>query len=205
MRSACYPAAKSIPCQLWAFRARREARAKALDRTEQERHAQRLRQALDLVVQEAAQVAGGSLSDRIIARGSLGGLGGQVFVAEPPCPLVAGGPGGVQGDAVEPGPDRAALAGGGRVAGQRQERRLEGIFRVMGVAELTAAQSPDHRSVPPQQQLERGRIPIAGEATDQFGIGHLGDVGTGCPRRPGQEGRKRTAHEGLQPRGSTTY
>ncbi len=64
---------------------------------------------------------------------------------------------------VEPRTQRFADSQRARLARQRQERRLEGVLRVVGVAESLAADVQDHRPVPPQQHFERRLVAIVHE------------------------------------------
>ena len=60
-----------------------------------------------------------------------------------------------QRDAVQPGPERRPPADRARPADEDQERRLEGVVGVVGLAERGAADAPDHRPVPLDQRRER--------------------------------------------------
>jgi hypothetical protein len=56
------------------------------------------------------------------------------------------------------------------VPGEGEEGGLERILDVVLVSKNAAASGPDHRAVPPDQNLERGRVSVLGESPDQFGI-----------------------------------
>jgi hypothetical protein len=97
------------------------------------------------------------------------------------------------GDGVQPArhgaaADRAALSG------ERQERRLEGVFRFLFVAEDTAAQAEDHRAVPPKQQFEGGLIAVGDKALEELRVGRPGvAVQTGDAAEMADDGLQRNA------------
>ena len=64
-----------------------------------------------------------------------------------------------------PGADRS------RLLGQGQERRLERILGQMMIAENAPADAEHHRSMPPDQKFECGRIAVPGEAREQPLVG----------------------------------
>ncbi len=77
----------------------------------------------------------------------------------------------VHRDLVQPPCDGLpATESAGRLC-QREERGLEGVLDVLLVAEDAATGGPDHRPVPPDQHLERGRVTVLGVPADQFGVG----------------------------------
>jgi hypothetical protein len=59
------------------------------------------------------------------------------------------------GDAVQPAAHRVTLADRGRLASEDEERRLEGVFRVLLVAQHRTADAQHQRAVPPHQGGER--------------------------------------------------
>jgi hypothetical protein len=75
------------------------------------------------------------------------------------------------GDAVEPAPHRIQPADRARPAHQDQERGLEGVVGVVGVAEPVAADAQDHRPVAQHQHLERGRVAMVDEPFEQLPVG----------------------------------
>ena len=54
---------------------------------------------------------------------------------------------------------------------QGQERRLEGVLRVLFVPQHPPADAADHRPVAVDEQLERGLVPPGDEAGEQGGVG----------------------------------
>jgi hypothetical protein len=65
---------------------------------------------------------------------------------------------------MEPRADALAVLDGARTPGQSQERFLEGVLRVEGLAEHTATDREDHRTVTLDQGPERMRV-IRGDET----------------------------------------
>jgi hypothetical protein len=65
---------------------------------------------------------------------------------------------------MEPGADGLTVLEAARVPGQGQERFLEGALHVAGLAEDSAANREDHRTVTLDQDLERVRV-IRGDET----------------------------------------
>jgi hypothetical protein len=53
---------------------------------------------------------------------------------------------------------------------QYQERRLEDVVHVVGVVEHAPANAEDHAPMPIEQRGERGFIPAAAKALQQFAI-----------------------------------
>jgi hypothetical protein len=82
------------------------------------------------------------------------------------------------GDAVEPGTEPIGLPDRARLPGQDQERGLEGVFGVVGVAEQALTDTEGERSVPHDQGCE-GQLgfcaSVRREALQQFAIGQSGD------------------------------
>ena len=88
--------------------------------------------------------------------------------ASPPGRLDAGPHGDPPGDPVEPRAERVALADRPGLADQDEERRLEGVLRVVRVAQHAAADPQDHRPVPAQDSLEGRLVPAAGEPVEEL-------------------------------------
>src|SRR5262249_47787711 len=114
--------------------------------------------------------------------GGRGGGGRDVDAAQPllpggtPCrppPRPQGDP---VGDRVQPAAHRLALADGAGPPHQRQERRLEGVVHVPGVAEDAAADAQHHRAVPPDEQLEGGLVAVPHEARQKLRVGDGANV-----------------------------
>jgi hypothetical protein len=82
-------------------------------------------------------------------------------------------------DAVQPARECLTAADAGGLTGEDHEDSLVDILRVGGVAEQTPAYTPDHRPMPPEEQLKRRSIPAADEAGEQFGIAHTINAGLG--------------------------
>lgn len=87
-----------------------------------------------------------------------------------PRPCLEGGP---IGDAVEPAPQRRRLADRAGLAGENEERGLEGVLGVGLVAEYTAADLQHHRPVPAQHGTESGLILVDMEPAEQLPIRQL--------------------------------
>src|SRR5262249_2627232 len=81
-----------------------------------------------------------------------------------------GAQGNAVGDAVQPGADRLPLTDRAGLAGQREERGLEGVLGVLRVAQDPPAHTEHHRAVPPHQQLERRLVPLGDEALEELGV-----------------------------------
>jgi hypothetical protein len=60
---------------------------------------------------------------------------------------------------------------GTRLAGEDQERGLEGILGRVPVAEDPPTHAEDHRAVTPQQGCERAFLPIRRESGQQLAVG----------------------------------
>jgi hypothetical protein len=110
----------------------------------------------------------------------LGQIGRRV-VDQPPFPPVPPrrGPPSLErhpmGDAVEPGGQQLALADRVGLLDQDQERGLECVLDVAGVAEQPPGDPEDHRPVPAHQGLEGGlgRLGASGgEPFEQLAVGH---------------------------------
>jgi len=54
----------------------------------------------------------------------------------------------------------------GRLAGQHEKRRLEGVLGVLDMAQHAPAEAEHHRPVPPHQRLEGGLVATGDEAVD---------------------------------------
>jgi hypothetical protein len=75
------------------------------------------------------------------------------------------------GDAVEPGGQRRPVADRRRPAEQDEERGLEGVVGVGGVAEHPPADAEHHRPVPADEHLERGPVAGGEEPAQQLRVG----------------------------------
>jgi hypothetical protein len=73
---------------------------------------------------------------------------------------------------MEPRADAPAVLDGARVPGEGQERFLEGVLRGVGLAEDTAADRKDHRTVTLDQDCERVRIIRGNETLQELSLGH---------------------------------
>ena len=63
------------------------------------------------------------------------------------------------------------LADGGGIPGEEEERRLEGVLRVVPVVEHPPADGQDHRPVAPDEGLEGGLVLPVGEGAEQAAVG----------------------------------
>ncbi len=79
--------------------------------------------------------------------------------------------GDAQGDAVQPGGQRRGVVQPGSLAGQQEERSLEGVLGVGGARQHAAADAQDHRPVAGDQRREGVLVAVADEAAEQLGIG----------------------------------
>jgi hypothetical protein len=79
--------------------------------------------------------------------------------------------GGQVGDAVQPAAQRLAHRDRSRLAGEHEKGGLEGVLRVLLVAQDAAADTQHHRAVSAQQRLERRRIPCVAKAREQLPVG----------------------------------
>ena len=80
------------------------------------------------------------------------------------------GQGGAVGDPEQPGGHGLSLADAAGFAGKSQERRLKRIFRVVVVAQDTAADAEHEALVAADEQLEGGLVAGRGEAAQQLGV-----------------------------------
>jgi hypothetical protein len=74
------------------------------------------------------------------------------------------------GDAVQPGPDRAALADGASLLRQHHEGCLKDIIRVIGVLEQPSAGAVDERTVAAHQGVKGLLILRRDETFQQYGV-----------------------------------
>ena len=82
-----------------------------------------------------------------------------------------GPPGHTAGHAVEPAADLLGLADRPGFSGEDKKRRLEGILRILFVAEQPPAQAEDHSPVALHEHGERQPVPTSGELLDQSRVG----------------------------------
>ena len=68
--------------------------------------------------------------------------------------------------------DHLQHAGGG-LAGQDEEGGLEGVLRVVEVAQYAPADAQHHRRVPPHQRREGRLVTVTGEAIQQERVGQV--------------------------------
>src|SRR5262249_19730780 len=124
--------------------------APALQAAEHERRAMLLRQRRHLLVEDGLHLAQRRLDFRCGARDRRGALLAGAAAGVPALHL--------QGRAVsgpvEPACQGAGVADGGGLAGEDEEGSLEGVLRVVGIAEYTAANAQDEPPVPPNQGSE---------------------------------------------------
>src|SRR5689334_3745069 len=66
---------------------------------------------------------------------------------------------------------------GGSLAGQDKESRLKRIFRVVMIAEKSAANTHHYRAMPPYQGFESSFVPIAKEPGQELSIRLAGPIG----------------------------
>ncbi len=111
----------------------------------------------------------------------------------------------IAGHAVEPVAHHPPRPNGSGLADQYDEGGLEAVFRVGLVVQDTAANTQDHRPVPPHQCREGGLVPLPDETLQQLAVGHapLFVVGHG----PAQVLEKRCqcfdCHRNRSPNGSS--
>jgi hypothetical protein len=85
------------------------------------------------------------------------------------------------------------------VAHERQEGGLEGVVGLGVPPQDPSGDVPHHRPVPPDEHLERGRIPLFGEAPQQLGVGDVGEaVARGGPAEALHQTLERAGHGGLR-------
>ena len=143
----------------------------ALEIAEHHGRAITLRQPLEFLVDQRAQVVGAFLLGRL--RRTFGEL---LLVALSPCRGGMDVGRGAEGDPVEPATDRGSLVDRSGLAHQDQEGRLERVFHVVRVVEDPTADSQHHRPMPPHQRRERelGRIVATGrELLEELRIGQV--------------------------------
>jgi hypothetical protein len=127
------------------------------------------REPADLLVEDRPQVVphgrGGGVGRWHRRRPPLAGLA--------PGTVGSGVGGDPAGDPVQPRPDRDARPEGRGLAGEHQEGGLEGVLRVVGVAEQPPTDAEHHRPVAGDQLGERRGVGPPGEPVEQLGIGRL--------------------------------
>ncbi len=145
---------------------------KPLKLAEQDDQPERFRQSGELRIEDRPQLACG-----IVALGvNVIGHGDALLPCPPPCRAAACVLGGAEGHSVEPARQRLAAPDGGRLTSQDQKRCLEGIFRVVGVAQEPPANSHDHRAMPLNQHGERlfgGLIAAGDEPVKQLAVAQV--------------------------------
>ena len=100
-------------------------------------------------------------------------------------------PGDAPGHAVQPAGQRRPPADRGGLPGQNKEGGLEGVLRVLVMAQHAPADPHDQRAVAPHQRGEGGLVAGGAKAVQQVGVG----------RRSGVAGRRQLAdlsHRGGQ-------
>ncbi len=105
-----------------------------------------------------------------ISRRRRRGRTGGPLPALSPRPTGPRGQGGAVGDPEQPGGHGLSLADAAGFAGKSQERRLKRIFRVVVVAQDTAADAEHEALVAADEQLEGGLVAGRGEAAQQLGV-----------------------------------
>jgi hypothetical protein len=117
---------------------------------EHDRNAVSFRQAVDLLVNDVGQVV------RHVAVGPTRvEFSRAVFGLFAAFRLALGLNRGTKGDAMQPGSERVAHPERSCLAHQHEKGRLEGIARIVIVAQDSQARTPDHRSMPRDQRSER--------------------------------------------------
>ncbi len=103
-----------------------------------------------------------------------------------PCRIGPDSGGDAAGDAVEPARERAGRPDRPGAAGEDDERGLGRVVGVVRVAEHAPADVADHRSVPPDDRLERRLAPAVDEALQQLAVAQSRDrpVLEDRPQRP---------------------
>jgi hypothetical protein len=94
-------------------------------------------------------------------------------VSSPPVRPSASLAGHVEGDLVEPTCQGFALPDGRCLAGEDEERRLEGVFGILGLVQHLSAHAQYQRPVPPHESVESGLVPSANERMEQLSVGTL--------------------------------
>ena len=125
-----------------------------------------LRQAVDGLVEGAAEFAVGRLGHR----GAVDGRGGRGLL-RPPLRFAPAGPNRhPHRDPMKPRAKPAVASDRAGLANEQQERRLKSVVGRVVVAEYAAADGQDHRPVPRHQSLERHGVPLDQEAIEQVPI-----------------------------------
>src|SRR5258707_6893319 len=93
------------------------------------------------------------------------------------------------GNAVQPARQSFTLANGRGVPGEGEEGGLEGVLRILIVAQDMPADAPDEPSVALEQNGERRLLARRGEARKELSIGQFSAQPGGCElTQPAQHG-----------------
>jgi hypothetical protein len=79
-------------------------------------------------------------------------------------------------DAVQPVRHHSSWHHGCGLASEDEKRGLEGVLGILMVGQDAAADTPDHRAMPPHKGLEGGFVPLFDEAAEEFPIGRSDQV-----------------------------
>jgi hypothetical protein len=134
-------------------------------------------QALDLFIQDPAQLAQAGTQDRIdrLGRGQ-GGLfrsAQAAFVLLAADALVFQAQRQAAGDGVQPAAHRGVFADGAGLARQHQEGGLKGVVLVRPGAEDAPADAVDQGAVTPDQRFERPFVARLGEALQELAVAQV--------------------------------
>jgi hypothetical protein len=78
-----------------------------------------------------------------------------------------------QGDPVQPAAEHVLFADLGGVLCQHHESGLEGVLGVLDLAQRMPTDAPNQARVPPHQGGEGSLVALAGELTQQLGVGQF--------------------------------
>jgi hypothetical protein len=101
----------------------------------------------------------------------------------------AGVEGDAVGDLVEPAGEGLAAADGAGAASEGEERGLEGVLGLVGIAEDATADVQHHFPVAPHEQFKGGLVVAVVEPFQELSVGHAG--------QPPGGGRAQTMDEPL--------
>src|SRR5262249_54686399 len=82
----------------------------------------------------------------------------------------------LMGDAVQPVRHHRWWHNGCGLASEDEKRGLEGVLGILMVGQDAAADTPDHRAMPPHKGREGGFVALVDEAAEEFPIGRSGLV-----------------------------
>ena len=102
---------------------------------------------------------------------------------------------------MQPAPERALHPYRSGLAGQEQERGLEGVVGIVGIIQHAATDTQDHRAMPPDECLEGQFVAMEDVSFQQPGVGqaHQGSLAEEAVDRPQGGVASYAGHDNVPP------